>query len=134
MDIKSLIPQREPIIMVDGVTSHSSKKTVSSLKITESNIFVEDSILQSSGLIEHMAQSAAVRMGLENRKKGDPPLLGYIASVRNMIVNAFPKVGDTIQTEVIITNQINNIIIVKAESRTENIVISACELRVFIAD
>ena len=59
MDIKSLIPQREPIIMIDKIVSHSDEKTSTSLTIKETNIFVEENIFQSSGLIEHIAQSSA---------------------------------------------------------------------------
>ena len=46
MDIKSLIPQREPIIMIDKIVSHSDEKTSTSLTIKETNIFVEKNIFQ----------------------------------------------------------------------------------------
>ncbi len=134
MDIKSLIPQREPIIMIDKIVSHSDKKTSTSLTITETNIFVEENIFQSSGLIEHIAQSSAARMGIQTTVEVKKPLLGYIASVKNMMINRLPKVGETILTEIIITNQINNIIVLKGESKVKNIVVSSCELKVFIEE
>jgi len=134
MDIKSVIPQREPIIMIDKILNHSDEKTSTSLTIKETNIFVEEDIFQSSGLIEHIAQSSAARMGIQTTKEGKKPLLGYIASIRNMMINRLPKVGETILTEIIITNQINNIIVVKGESKVENIVVSSCELKVFIEE
>ena len=134
MDIKSLIPQREPIIMIDKIISHSNEKTSTSLTIKETNIFVEKSIFQSSGLIEHIAQSSAARMGIQTTDEGEPPLLGYIASIKNMIINRLPKVEETILTEIIITNQINNIIVIKGESKVDNIVVSSCELKVFIEE
>jgi len=134
MDIKSLIPQREPIIMIDKIVSHSDKKTSTSLTITETNIFVEENIFQSSGLIEHIAQSSAARMGMQIAEEGKKPLLGYIASIKNMMINRLPKVGETIMTEIIITNQINNIIVIKGESKVDNSVVSSCELKVFIEE
>ena len=134
MDIKSLIPQREPIIMIDKIISHSNEKTSTSLTIKETNIFVEADIFQSSGLIEHIAQSSAARMGMQTIKKGKKPLLGYIASIKNMMINRLPKVEETILTEIIITNQINNIIVIKGESKVDNIVVSNCELKVFIEE
>ena len=132
MDIKSLIPQREPIIMIDKIVSHSDKKTSTSLTIKETNIFVEKNIFQSSGLIEHIAQSSAARMGMQTTEEEKKPLLGYIASIKNMMINKLPKVGETILTEIIITNHINNIIVVQGESKVDNIVVSNCELKVFI--
>ena len=134
MDIKSVIPQREPIIMIDKIVNHSDEKTSTSLTIKETNIFVEENIFQSSGLIEHIAQSSAARMGIQTTKEGKKPLLGYIASIKNMMINRLPKVGETILTEIIVTNHINNIIVVQGESKVDNIVVANCELKVFIEE
>ena len=134
MDIKSVIPQREPIIMIDKIVNHSDEKTSTSLTIKETNIFVEENIFQSSGLIEHIAQSSAARMGMQTTEEGKKPLLGYIASIKNMMINRLPKVGETILTEIIVTNHINNIIVVQGESKVDNIVVSNCELKVFIEE
>ena len=132
MDIKAIIPQREPIIMIDKIVSHSDKKTSTSLTIKETNIFVEENIFQSSGVIENIAQSSAARMGMQTAKEGRKPLLGYIASIKNLNISRLPVVGETIHTEIIVTNKINNIIVVKAESRVEDTIIANCELKVFI--
>ena len=134
MDIKSLIPQREPIIMIDKIVSHSDKKTSTSLTIKETNIFVEGNIFQSSGLIEHIAQSSAARMGIHTTEEEKKPLFGYIASIKNMMINRLPKVGEIILTEIIVTNHINNIIVVQGESKVDNIVVANCELKVFIEE
>ena len=134
MEIKSLIPQREPIIMIDKIVGHSDEKTSTSLTIKETNIFVEEDIFQSSGLIEHIAQSSAARMGMQIAEEGKKPLLGYIASIKNIMINRLPQVGETILTEIIITNQINNIIVVQGESKVDNIVVANCELKVFIEE
>ena len=67
-------------------------------------------------------------------EEGKKPLLGYIASIKNMMINRLPKVGETILTEIIVTNHINNIIVVQGESKVDNIVVSNCELKVFIEE
>jgi predicted hotdog family 3-hydroxylacyl-ACP dehydratase len=104
MDIQLLIPQRDPIIMVDKVTSHSKDNTDTLFTINKNNIFVVDNIFQSSGVIEHIAQSAAASMGRETIESGNKPLLGYIASIKNLIIHDLPKVGSVIKTKIIITN------------------------------
>ena len=68
MDIKALIPQREPIIMIDKIISHSEVKTITSLTVKNTNLFVEENIFQSSGVIENIAQSSAARMGMQTAK------------------------------------------------------------------
>ena len=85
-------------------------------------------------MIEHIAQSSAARMGIQTTEEGKKTLLGYIASVKSMMINRLPEVGETILTEIIITNQINNVIVVKGESKVENIVVSSGELKVFIEE
>jgi predicted hotdog family 3-hydroxylacyl-ACP dehydratase len=120
--------------MIDKILNHSDEKTSTSLTIKETNIFVEENIFQSSGLIEHIAQSSAARMGMQTTEEGKKPLLGYIASIKNMMINRLPKVGETILTEIIVTNHINNIIVVQGESKVDNIVVSNCELKVFIEE
>ena len=134
MDITSLIPQREPMIMIDKIIDHSDEKTVTSLIIRENNIFVEEDFFQSSGLMEHIAQSSAARMGMETIKQGKKPLLGYIASIKNLSINRLPKLGEIILTDIIQTNQINNIIVIIGISKIDDIVVSSCELKVFIEE
>ena len=134
MDIKLLIPQREPIIMIDKIIGHSNEKTSTSFIIKETNIFVDDGFFRSSGLIEHIAQSSAARMGMETINQGKKPFLGYIASIKNLSINRLPEVGETILTDIIQTNQINNIIVIRGESKIDDIVVSNCELKVFIEE
>lgn len=134
MEVKLIIPQREPIIMIDEIVNHSDVKTTTSLTINKTNIFVEENIFQSSGLIENMAQSSAAKMGIQTNKEGNKPLLGYIASIKNLMVNRLPEVGEKILTEIIIVNKINNIIVIKAEGKVDNIIISSCDLKVFIEE
>ena len=74
--------------MIDKIIDHSDEKTITSFTIQETNIFVEINIFQSSGLIEHIAQSSAARMGIQTIKEGRKPLLGYIASIKNMMIKS----------------------------------------------
>ena len=134
MDIKSLIPQRDPIIMIDEIINHSDEETTTALTILKTNIFVEANNFQSSGMIEHIAQSSAARMGMQTAALGKKPLLGYIASVKNLSIHRLPEVGETLNTEIIVTNQINNIVVLKGETKVKGTLVSRCELKVFIKD
>ena len=134
MDVTSLIPQREPMIMIDKIINHSDEKTVTSFTIRKNNIFVEEDFFQSSGLMENIAQSSAARMGMETIKHAKKPLLGYIASIKDLSINRLPKIGETILTDIVQTNQINNIIVIMGICKIDDIVVSSCELKVFIEE
>ena len=70
--ITELIPQRPPMVMVDrfeGIDAEDQSHT--SLTVREDNLFVEEGALTECGLIEHMAQSAAARVGWRCREAGE---------------------------------------------------------------
>lgn len=101
IDIHELLPQQEPFVMISRLVQLDNIRTVCEMDIKADNIFVEDGILSSSGLIENIAQTCAARIGYVNKyilKKAVN--IGVIGSVRNMEIIEFPKVGQQITTYV----------------------------------
>ena len=63
-DIKSLIPQREPILLVDALVGVEGDMARTQLTVRRDNSFVgDDGLLAEPGLIEHIAQSASAFAG-----------------------------------------------------------------------
>jgi predicted hotdog family 3-hydroxylacyl-ACP dehydratase len=58
--VESLIPQKFPFVMINGISEYSEEHLVSGFTIKDDNIFVHEGIFQASGLIEHQAQSVAL--------------------------------------------------------------------------
>jgi len=101
IDIHELLPQQEPFVMISRLVQLDNIRTVCEMDIKADNIFVEDGILSSSGLIENIAQTCAARIGYVNKyilKKAVN--IGVIGSVRNMEIIEFPKVRQQITTYV----------------------------------
>jgi hypothetical protein len=61
----ALIPQKPPFVMIDALLFSDEKRTVSSFKIPEKNIFVKEGLFLEPGLVENIAQTAAARAGHE---------------------------------------------------------------------
>ena len=61
--IQKLIPQREPMIMVDTLLYYNKTKVIGGLTIKNSNMFVQDGAFSEPGIIEHMAQTVALHTG-----------------------------------------------------------------------
>ena len=57
------IPQRSPMVMIDKLYFSDAEKCVTGLNISEENIFCRDGFFREPGLIENMAQTAAVHAG-----------------------------------------------------------------------
>lgn len=58
-----LIPQRPPMVMIDRFYGIEEDTSWSGLTVTTDNLFCRDGVLQETGIIEHIAQSAAARVG-----------------------------------------------------------------------
>src|ERR1700676_785962 len=62
-NIIPLIPQKPPFVMVGKLLYIDETNTRSSFRITNDNVFVKDNLFQEAGLLENIAQTAALRAG-----------------------------------------------------------------------
>lgn len=76
-----LIPQRPPMVMIDRFYGIEENTSWSGLTVTPDNLFCRDGVLQETGIIEHIAQSAAARVGYIYMLREEPVPLGFIGSV-----------------------------------------------------
>lgn len=137
--LEKLIPQREPMLMLDALISHEEAKTVSSFSIMPDNIFVQNGLFIEAGLIENMAQTAALHNGwkamLENEEgKSFKPAIGVIGSIKNFVLSRLPEVNSLIETEVVIITEIFNASVLEAKVRSAGKMIAQCELKIFIQE
>ncbi len=130
--ILDLIPQRPPIVMVDEFLGIDDGVSKSCLTVRGDNIFVDDGRLSECGLIEHIAQSAAARVGYIFRSRGQAVPIGYIGSVNNFELADSPKVGDTISTTIEVVQEVFNITLIKACCRIGEREIASCRMKIFL--
>lgn len=131
-DILRLIPQREPMVLVSGLHSVEENAVSTFLRIEEENIFVRDGKLQESGIIENIAQSAAVMNGYRSLAGGEPVQNGYIGAIKNLEITMLPECGALIVTRVIETYKVMDASIIEAEVRSDDLLVARCEMKVFM--
>lgn len=127
-----LIPQREPIIMVDGLVSNSDTVSVSKFKISEDNIFCENGFFTEPGIIENMAQTAALRSGYTAWLSKEKPRVGYIGSLKKLKIYTLPKINDELETSVEVQSELMNAIVIKAETRVNDTLIAEGNMNIFL--
>jgi len=130
--IKKYIPQREPMIMVDTLLSHDESITKSAFTIATDNVFVSHGEFMEAGLLENMAQTAALGKGYEYAEKNEQPPLGFIGAVKNFKVFHLPKASEVLKTQVTVKHQILNASIVEAEVKNKDLLLASCELKIFL--
>jgi predicted hotdog family 3-hydroxylacyl-ACP dehydratase len=130
--ITAYIPQRTPIVMIDGLLEVKDNITRTGLQIAADNIFVEDGALQAPGLLENMAQTAAATVGYVAKQQNTPVPIGFIGAVKNFEVFEFPPAGAFIETTTTIQGQVFNATQVTAQVALNGKVMAQCELSIFI--
>ncbi len=131
-NITELIPQRSPILMIDEFLGFDKQVSRSHLLVTDDNLFVDDGVLCECGIIEHIAQSAAARVGFIFKSKGEPIPLGYIGAVNSFNLMEYPKVGDEIFTEINVAQEFMNISLIEAQCNVNDNVVAQCKMKIFL--
>lgn len=130
--IASIIPQRDPFIMVDSLLEATEKGFETSYIVSENNLFIEGDYLQEPALIENVAQTAAAGFGYLNSQLEEEPKLGFIGAISKLKVHSLPKINSVINTTVTVMFQMENIFLVKGVNSVEGKVLLECEMKIVI--
>lgn len=130
--ILGLIPQRPPIVMVDSFFGIEENCSYSGLTVTPDNIFCEAGKLQEPGIIEHIAQSAAARIGFIYTRQGAQVPLGFIGSVDKLKIYDLPEVGMKLFTEITVVQEVFDITLIAAQVKADEKLIAECRMKIFI--
>lgn len=113
-----LIPQRPPMVLVDrfeGIDAEGVSTT--GYTVVPAGLFVAGGRMSECGIIEHMAQSAAARIGWCCRAEGRPVPVGFIGAVSRLELHDLPRTGAHLRTRLRIVQEIGPLSL--AEVRTE---------------
>lgn len=130
--ITDYIPQRSPIVMIDTLNFCEGNTTITRFEVKEDNVFVKDGLLHEPGIIENIAQTAAVKAGYEVKKNGDEPLLGFIGAIKDLVIYKLPEIGDVLETTVTLKMDVMGITLVEGISSCNGNKIASCEMKIFI--
>lgn len=130
-DILRFIPQRNPMVMVHVLLEASDAHAVTQLTINPDNVFVASEYFAEPGLVENIAQTAAVHVGYRCSLKDTPIPIGYIAAVKNLRIEKLPKQNSLITTSVKVINQVLDITVIHGTIEQDGKLLCSCEMRIF---
>lgn len=105
--VDSILLQQPPFRFVDHLESYSEAVTEVSFTVREGLMMLEGECLSAAGLMEHMAQASAARIGYVTVYILHKPVsVGYIGQVRNFTFTRLPRVGETLHTQVRLKSEI----------------------------
>lgn len=135
VDVLQLLPQRPPFIMIDHLTHFDRIFTSTCFTVRPDNVFVEDGILNPCALVENIAQTCAARMGYVNTfVNSDKMKLGFIGSVRHLVVARDVKVGETLHTTIEVVSEVLQLTLVNATIKIDGEVIVEAEMKIAQSD
>ena len=117
--------------MVDRLIRTDETGTTSVFQPGPENIFSEGGFLKEPGLIENIAQTAALRAGYEAKQSGEKVKAGIIGAVKNFKVHQLPADTDQLTTTVVVMNNFWNVTIVKGQTLVGDRIVAEAELSIF---
>jgi hypothetical protein len=139
-DIKTLIPQGPPFIMVDRLLETDTTVTRTSFRITADNPLMANGRLGVAGLIENMAQTAAAGAGFaalaaggavrDSSEPGSAVPSGAIIAINNLGITRLPALGEELITEVTVTARVADIIVISGRITCGQSVVATGEMKI----
>ena len=133
-ELYKLIPQRNPIVMVDTFFWADEESAETGLHVQSDNIFCEGGLLREPGMIEHVAQSAAAFAGYASFTKGESPKLGLIGEVKKFKIIRLPKVGEFLRTRLRVLGEAVGVTLISAETKSGEEVLATSQMKIFIKE
>lgn len=132
IDIRNLLPQREPFIAVDRLVHYDETDVVTETLVREDCLFTEDGHFTAAGLMENIAQSCAARIGFRTLYVlgQDTVDIGVIGAIRNLEIHALPCVAQTLTTRVHIMEDVFGLTLVEASVTNEGRILAEGEMKI----
>ncbi|MDR2125338.1 MAG: pseudouridylate synthase [Prevotellaceae bacterium] len=106
---------------------------VTTTRVEEDNIFVEDGALTEPGLLENIAQTAAARMGYICKYVDKTGVkIGVIGEIKNLVIKRCPCVGEELTTIVEIVTDIFSTLMVQCKVNVNGTVIAQGSMKISV--
>lgn len=129
--VTKMIPQAQPMVMIDRLINNDDHSTESGLEIKADNVFCSNGMFSASGLTENIAQTAAARGGYAALQENRPVNIGFIGAVKKLRVYDLPVVGDNITTRIEVKNRVLNFSMVTGQVFCRGRLMAECDMRIF---
>ena len=107
--VEELVPHSGSMSLLDDIVSYGDDWLHAKVNITADSMFVEEQGVPTLVGIEYLAQAVAAYAGLQERKDGGKPKLGFLLGVRKYLCSTdFFPIGATLILKVQLEMQAEN--------------------------
>ncbi|MCR4994689.1 MAG: beta-hydroxyacyl-ACP dehydratase [Bacteroidales bacterium] len=133
-DILRLIPQRNPMIMIDEFEPLDGECGRTALTVRSDNLFITPfHELSETGMIEHIAQSCSALAGYQSlqRETIHPPI-GLIAEVKHFSCARRPRPSEKMVTTVTFHLHVGAMVMAHGTTTVNHETIAEAQLKIFV--
>ena len=129
--IGEILPQQPPFRFVDSLENYTQESAVVAFTpALDKNLLMEGDHLAAAGLVEHMAQASAARVGYISKYILHIPVsIGFIGQVRKLEIKRLPREGERMETEVFIRQEVFKITLVDVVVKCGDEIIATANLK-----
>lgn len=111
-----ILPQRPPVLLVDQLVHYDPACVRTVYTVPQEGLLIQDGCLSEAGVLEHIAQSSAARIGYISKYILHIPIrIGYIGSIRNGLIYRLPRCGERLETVITLRQEMMDVTMVDAE-------------------
>ena len=133
IDIDSIVLQQPPFRFVHRLDSFSKEESIITFTPGDGNLLMENGCLSAAGLIEHMAQANAARMGYYCVYILKAPVdIGYIGQVKDFTLHRLPRAGERLTTTVTLKYEVFKVSLCDVVVRSGEEVLASATLKTAI--
>ena len=133
-DVITYLPQRPPMIVVDTLWEADAGKIVAGFTVREDHVFVDNGMLSEPGIMEYVAQTAALGAGYGLRRSGEGVKTGFIGSYKDVRIGRRPLVGEVLTAILEIMQEIWNCTAYTAQVFSGDDLIAQMEIKLFTVE
>ena len=135
VNVRELLPQQPPFVMVDCLLSFDNDTTVCGYRVPEDGVFSHNGRLCAAGLVENVAQTCAARLGFYNKYVLNRPVqLGFIGAIRNFCVARLPRVGQQLVTTIHVEENVMGMTLASAKVECEGETVATTEIKIALIE
>lgn len=133
IDIDSIVLQQPPFRFVHRLDSFSKEESIITFTPGDGNLLMENGCLSAAGLIEHMAQANAARIGYYCVYILKAPVdIGYIGQVKDFTLHRLPRAGERLTTTVTLKYEVFKVSLCDVVVRSGEEVLASATLKTAI--
>ncbi|HLG39710.1 MAG TPA: hypothetical protein VI461_08575 [Chitinophagaceae bacterium] len=118
--------------MIDNLIDRDEDNSRTDYLIKTNNVFINGNVLQESGLIENLAQTAAAGIGYRSMNSGENHFALFIGAISKLVISRLPYAGELLNSHARVLHRTFNASVIEGIIHCNEEVIAKCEMKLFV--